>query len=163
MAVNQIALGFSIFRVHTAASVLERASRRLYRWESRVIFMWVLYPRCSNCKQRPRRRLHLQSRERAGSVGRWGGGLLQRKTAGNDKGCKYLPLPGPGSCAELTGPLLGCWKVGGGDLASEVGSGREKRAQEDWGEGGSEGWGGTANNTALIIPWTSARMFLCLL
>lgn len=68
----------------------------------------------------------------------WGGGeergLLQRKTAGNDKGCKYLPLPGPGSCAELTGPLLGCWKVGGGgggDLASEVGSGREKRAQED--------------------------------
>lgn len=48
----------------------------------------------------------------------WGGGeergLLQRKTAGNDKGCKYLPLPGPGSCAELTGPLLGCWKVGGG-------------------------------------------------
>lgn len=73
VAVNQIALGFSIFRVHTAASVLERASRRLYRWESRVIFMWVLYPRCSNCKQRPRRRLHLQSRERAGSVGRWGG------------------------------------------------------------------------------------------
>lgn len=33
-----------------------------------------------------------------------GGCYSREKTAGNDKGCKYLPLPGPGSCAELTGP-----------------------------------------------------------
>lgn len=66
--------------------------------------------------------------------------LLSRKTTGNDKGCKYLLLLGPGSCAELTGPLLGCWGmerecvcVGGLCVcrASEVGSVSEKRALED--------------------------------
>lgn len=50
-----------------------------------------------------------------GGGGQAGGRCYSReKAAGNDKGCKYLPLPGPGSCAELTGSLLGCTRMGGG-------------------------------------------------
>lgn len=44
-----------------------------------------------------------------------------------------MPLPGPGSCAELTGPLLGCWRTererggagGGGGGVGGVRSGKE--------------------------------------
>lgn len=42
-----------------------------------------------------------------------------------------MPLPGPGSCAELTGPLLGCRRKERGVGGSELGSGREERALED--------------------------------
>lgn len=49
-----------------------------------------------------------------------GGRYSREKTAGNDKGCKYLPLPGPGSCAELTGPLLRCWRMGMGGGSWDV-------------------------------------------
>lgn len=61
-----------------------------------------------------------------------GGLLLQRETAGNDKGCKYLPLPGPGSCAELTGPPLGCWREEGRARWGSVGKGaRETERQRE--------------------------------
>lgn len=49
-------------------------------------------------------------------------------------------------------------------LRAGVRSGRESARRPAGGRGTVEGrGGGSANNTALIIPWTSARMFLCLL
>lgn len=82
-----------------------------------------------------------------------------------------MPLPGPGSCAELTGPLLGCWrkKRGGREGGAGVGLamlgpvGKRERLKTTWGKREDGRGGGSANNTALIIPWMSARMFLCLL
>lgn len=56
--------------------------------------------------------------------------------------------------------------LGGGGWGCRWGPvGKRERWKTSWErmeEGG--GWkGGSANNTALIIPWTCARMFLCLL
>lgn len=68
------------------------------------------------------------------------GTVTSDKTTGNDKGRKYLPLPGPLlSFGGITGPSPPwCWKEC--VFAAE---------------------GVSANNTALIIPWTADRMFLC--
>lgn len=63
----------------------------------------------------------------AGEEEELGGCYSREKTAGNDKGCKYLPLPGPGSCAELTGPRWVAGEWGGGLGGS--------RSRERWGRG----------------------------
>lgn len=70
----------------------------------------------------------------------WDSVVTPDKTTGNDRGRKYLPLPGPRlSFGGITGPSPPwCWKEC--VFAAE---------------------GVSANNTALIIPWTADRMFLC--
>lgn len=96
-------LGFSFFLSCFFFGVvgrgdLDRPTRRC------DIYTSFISPAVPTVNKAPRRRLRPQCGMRRSEeeveevgVGELGGCYSREKTAGNDKGCKYLPLPGPGS------------------------------------------------------------------